>query len=193
VIGLVGRLAEQKGITLLAEAIGGLLEMDIQIVLLGTGEAWAERFFSNIASTYPEKFGTYIGYKNDLAHQIEAGSDFFLMPSLFEPCGLNQIYSLRYGTLPIVRATGGLDDTIENYQPYTGRGDGFKFYDASAEALYGTVKWAVDTYYNDKSGMKKLIKNAMKKQFSWEVAAKAYEEMYRYSLAQRFGVSIERN
>ena len=193
VIGFVGRLAEQKGISLLAEAMGGLLEMDIQIVLLGTGETWAEHFFSNIASTYPEKFGTYIGYKNDLAHQIEAGSDFFLMPSLFEPCGLNQIYSLRYGTLPIVRATGGLDDTIENYQPYTGRGDGFKFYEASAEALYGTVKWAVDTYYNDRKGMKQLIKNAMKKQFSWEVAAESYEEMYRYSLKQRFGVSMERN
>jgi len=193
VIGLVGRLVEQKGISLLAEVIGGLLEMDIQIVLLGTGEVWAEHFFSNIASIYPEKFGTYIGYKNDLAHQIEAGSDFFLMPSLFEPCGLNQIYSLRYGTLPIVRATGGLDDTIANYQPYTGRGDGFKFYDASSEALYGTVKWAVDTYYNDKNGMEELIENAMKKQFNWEVAAKAYEEMYQYSLTQRFGTSIERN
>ena len=188
-IGFVGRLADQKGISLLAEAMGGLLEMDIQIVLLGTGEKWAEEFFSHIASTYPDKFGTYIGYRNDLAHQIEAGSDFFLMPSLFEPCGLNQIYSLRYGTLPIVRATGGLDDTIENYQPYTGKGDGFKFYEASSEALYGTVKWAVDTYYNDKKGMKQLMKNAMKKQFSWEVAAKSYEEMYRYSLRQRFGVS----
>ena len=193
VIGLVGRLADQKGISLLAEAIGGLLEMDIQIVLLGTGEKWAENFFNHIASIYPGKFGTYIGYKNDLAHQIEAGSDFFLMPSLFEPCGLNQIYSLRYGTLPIVRATGGLDDTIENYQPYTGRGDGFKFYEASSEALYGTVKWAVDTYYNDAEGIKQLIENAMKKQFNWEVAAQSYEEMYLYSLKQRFGVSIERN
>ena len=115
------------------------------------------------------------------------------MPSLFEPCGLNQIYSLRYGTLPIVRATGGLDDTIENYQPFTGRGDGFKFYDATAEALYGTVKWAVDTYYNDKEGMKSLIENAMKKRFSWEIAAQAYEEMYRFALRERFGLAMERN
>jgi len=193
VIGLVGRLADQKGITLLAEAINGLLEMDIQIILLGAGEKWAEDFFTHIASLHPQKFGTFIGYRNDLAHQIEAGSDFFLMPSLFEPCGLNQIYSLRYGTLPIVRATGGLDDTIENYQPYTGKGDGFKFHEASAEALHATVKWAVDTYNNDKKGMKYLIKNAMKKKFSWEVAAKSYEDMYQYSLTQRFGALEERN
>ncbi|RLA73194.1 MAG: glycogen synthase GlgA [Epsilonproteobacteria bacterium] len=186
-IGLVGRLVEQKGISLLAEAIYRLLEMDIQITLLGTGEKWAESFFHNIAKDYPDKFGIYIGYQNDLAHQIEAGSDLFLMPSLFEPCGLNQIYSLRYGTLPIVRATGGLDDTIENYQPYTGKGDGFKFHEASADALYATVKWAVHTYNDDKEGMQDLIKNAMQKQFSWEVAAQKYEEMYYYSISQRFG------
>ena len=113
--------------------------MDIQIVMLGAGEKWAEHYFSDIASKYPDKFGCFIGYRNDLAHQIEAGSDMFLMPSLFEPCGLNQIYSLRYGTLPIVRATGGLDDTIENYQNDQTNGTGFKFYDATADALVGTV------------------------------------------------------
>jgi starch synthase len=108
------------------------------------------------------------------------------MPSLFEPCGLNQIYSLRYGTLPIVRATGGLDDTIDNYEPYTGRGDGFKFYASTSTALYGTVKWAVETYYYDKVGMNNLIINAMKKRFSWEVAAKAYVNMYFDALRIRF-------
>ncbi len=187
-IGLVGRLADQKGITILAQAIHKLLELDIQIVLLGTGEAWAEEFFCDIALQYPEKFASFIGYKNDLAHKIEAGSDFFLMPSLFEPCGLNQIYSLRYGTLPIVRATGGLDDTIENYEPFTGNGDGFKFYEATDTALLNTVKWAVDTYYNDKKGMKFLIQNAMKKRFSWEESAKAYEQMYKDAINTRFGV-----
>jgi len=186
-IGLVGRLADQKGITLLAQSIHQLLELDIQIVLLGTGESWAESFFSDIALQYPEKFASFIGYKNDLAHQIEAGSDFFLMPSLFEPCGLNQIYSLRYGTLPIVRATGGLDDTIENYQPFTGYGDGFKFYEASDIALLNTVKWAVDTYYNDKEGMAHLIQNAMQKRFSWAESAQAYQEMYTNALASKFG------
>lgn len=179
-IGLVGRLAEQKGITLLSAAIERLMELDIQIVLLGAGEKWAEHFFSDVASRYPEKFACYIGYQNDLAHQIEAGSDMFLMPSLFEPCGLNQIYSLRYGTVPIVRATGGLDDTIENYQSESQSGTGFKFYDATPEALIGTVKWAVDTWYTDKSGFEMLRDNGMQKRFDWSEAARGYEALYRH-------------
>lgn len=185
VIGLVGRLAEQKGIGLLAAAIWSLMNLDIQVVLLGTGEKWAEFFFSDIAGKYPDKFACYIGYRNDLAHQIEAGSDFFLMPSLFEPCGLNQIYSLRYGTLPIVRATGGLDDTIENFEAHSRAGTGFKFYDATPEALFGTVKWAVDTWYTDKEGINALIQNAMKAHFGWDDAARAYEEVYRYAIGKR--------
>ncbi len=184
-IGLVGRLAEQKGIALLATAIWELMELDIQIVLLGTGEKWAERFFSDIAKKYPQKFATFIGYRNDLAHQIEAGSDLFLMPSLFEPCGLNQIYSLRYGTLPIVRATGGLDDTIENYNAETKEGTGFKFYDATPEALIGTVRWAVDTWYEDREGFEQLRQNAMKERFDWEVAARGYEDLYRHIIDGR--------
>ncbi len=185
VIGLVGRLAEQKGIGLLSSAIWNLMELDIQIVLLGTGEKWAEHFFSDVASKYPEKFGCFIGYRNDLAHQIEAGSDFFLMPSLFEPCGLNQIYSLRYGTLPIVRATGGLDDTIDNYDAKTKSGTGFKFYDATPEALSGTVKWAVDTWYQDREGFDQLRHNAMEQRFDWEVAALGYEDLYRSIIGGR--------
>lgn len=177
-IGLVGRLAEQKGIELLAHAIWRLIEMDIQIVMLGAGEKWAEHFFSDIAHKYPDKFGCFIGYRNDLAHQIEAGSDLFLMPSLFEPCGLNQIYSLRYGTLPIVRATGGLDDTIENYQNDQTNGTGFKFYDATADALIGTVEWAVDVWHNDSSGFAQMRQNAMAKRYDWSVAAKEYEAVY---------------
>jgi len=178
VIGLVGRLVEQKGIELIAAAIWHLLKWDIQIVLLGAGEKWAEHFFSDIAAKFPDKFGCYIGYRNDLAHRIEAGSDLFLMPSLFEPCGLNQIYSLRYGTLPIVRATGGLDDTIENYSSEHKSGTGFKFYDATPEALVGTVHWAVDVWYNDKEGFYKMRYNAMRQRFDWEVAAKGYDALY---------------
>ena len=184
-IGLVGRLAEQKGITLLSAAIEDLMSLDIQIVLLGAGEKWAEHFFSAIASKYPEKFACYIGYRNDLAHQIEAGSDMFLMPSLFEPCGLNQIYSLRYGTLPIVRATGGLDDTIENYDSVHKSGTGFKFYNATPEALRGTVSWAVDIWYNDKAGFKQLQRNAMLKRFDWTEAAHGYEDLYRHIMEGR--------
>ncbi|MCH9740626.1 MAG: glycogen synthase GlgA [Epsilonproteobacteria bacterium] len=184
-IGLVGRLAEQKGITLLAAAIWNLMEMDIQIVLLGTGEKWAEHFFADVATKYPEKFGCYIGYKNDLAHQIEAGSDMFLMPSLFEPCGLNQIYSLRYGTVPIVRATGGLDDTIENYDKESNSGTGFKFYDATPEALTGTVKWAVDIWNSEKNEFVKIRRRAMKQRFDWAEAAQGYEDVYRHIVAGR--------
>jgi len=184
-IGLVGRLAEQKGITLLAAAIWNLMEMDIQIVFLGAGEKWAEHFFSDVAAKYPEKFAAYIGYDNSVSHQIEAGSDMFLMPSLFEPCGLNQIYSLRYGTVPIVRATGGLDDTIENYNAEAKSGTGFKFYDATPEALSGTVRWAVDTWYTDRSGFDKLRQNGMQKRFDWSEAAKGYEDLYRHIIGGR--------
>ena len=184
-IGLVGRLVEQKGITLLSAAMEALMELDIQVVLLGTGEKWAEHFFSEFTSKYPEKFACYIGYRNDLAHQIEAGSDMFLMPSLFEPCGLNQIYSLRYGTLPIVHATGGLDDTIENYDSVHQSGTGFKFYNATPEALIGTVQWAVDTWYQDRSGFKQLQHHAMLKRFDWEEAAHGYEDLYRHIIEGR--------
>ena len=109
----------------------------------------------------------------------------FLMPSLFEPCGLNQIYSLRYGTIPIVRATGGLDDTIENYDGYHKSGTGFKFYDATASGLLNTVQWAVDTYYNDKEGINALRTNAMSKRYEWSSAAKGYEEIYHHIISGR--------
>ncbi len=184
-IGFVGRLADQKGISLIQAAIDELMKLDIQIVLLGAGEKDAEMFFRHIASIYCDKFASFIGYQNELAHQIEAGSDMFLMPSLFEPCGLNQIYSLRYGTLPIVRATGGLDDTILNYKNDGKSGNGFKFYDATPEALSATVKWAVDIYYNDKKAFETLQTNAMKQRFSWKVAAKGYEELYRHIVRGR--------
>lgn len=186
-IGLVGRLAEQKGIALLAAAIDRLLEMEIQIVMLGAGEKWAESYFSHIAARHSEKFGCFIGYRNDLAHVIEAGCDLFLMPSLFEPCGLNQIYSLRYGTLPIVRSTGGLDDTIENYHNDGEHGTGFKFHDATADALVNTVGWAVYTWYNDQAGFVQMRSNAMEKRFDWAEAAKEYDTLYRRIVQGRKG------
>lgn len=184
-IGFIGRLVEQKGISLIAQEIYNLMRLDIQIVLLGTGESWAESFFSHISDVHRDKFGCYIGYRNDLAHKIEAGSDFFLMPSLFEPCGLNQIYSLSYGTLPIVRATGGLDDTIENFDASKNSGTGFKFYEASPQVLYNTVVWAVDTWYNNKEAVKKLIQNGMRKHFGWDETARVYESVYHQALQHR--------
>ena len=180
-IGFVGRLAEQKGIGLISGVIHGLLDMDVQIVMLGTGEKWAEGFFGDVAH-HRANFGLHVGYSDALAHQIEAGCDMFLMPSLFEPCGLNQIYSLRYGTLPIVRATGGLDDTIQNFDEHHKNGNGFKFYDATQEALYYTVLWAVNIYYKDKESFIEMQKSAMQNHFSWEDSAKGYEAVYRYIL-----------
>jgi starch synthase len=186
-IGFVGRLATQKGIELVAHVIGQLMHLDIQIVLLGTGEKWAEHFFGDVAEKYPEKFACHIGYNNAIAHQIEAGSDMFLMPSLFEPCGLNQIYSLSYGTLPIVRATGGLDDTIENFNPETGEGTGFKFDWATPDALYNTVKWAQDTWYDRRDQFVAMQQRAMRQHFGWDESAKAYENVYHDAIAKRRG------
>ncbi|QOP42282.1 glycogen synthase GlgA [Sulfurimonas marina] len=180
-IGFVGRFAEQKGIGLISSAINGILDNDLQIVMLGTGEKWAEGFFSDVAH-HRGNFGLHVGYSEALAHQIEAGCDMFLMPSLFEPCGLNQIYSLRYGTLPIVRATGGLDDTIVNFDEHHRHGNGFKFYDATSEALYYTVLWAMSIYYNDKEAFLDMQRRAMSEHFSWDDAAKDYEAVYRYIL-----------
>lgn len=185
-IGFVGRFVEQKGIELIAGVLHKLLDRDIQIVMLGTGESWAESFFSEVASTR-ENFVLHVGYSNALAHKIEAGSDMFLMPSIFEPCGLNQIYSLRYGTLPIVRAAGGLDDTIVNFDPQHQRGNGFKFYDATADALFNTVIWAVDVYSNQKEAFQKMQYFAMSEHFSWEDSAREYEKVYRFALEQKRG------
>jgi starch synthase len=185
IIGFVGRFAEQKGISLIAGVLDGLLEQDLQIVMLGTGEKWAEHYFSEAAARHGGKFGLHVGYSDKLAHQIEAGCDFFLMPSLFEPCGLNQIYSLRYGTLPIVRATGGLDDTIENFNEAYQSGNGFKFYMPTQEALYHTVLWAVGIYYNEHETFKKIQKHAMEMHFGWDDAAASYEDVYRFAIAKR--------
>ena len=183
-IGFVGRLVEQKGIELIASVINGLLDQDIQVVMLGTGEKWAEDFFREVAY-HRENFALHIGYSNELAHKIEAGCDMFLMPSIFEPCGLNQIYSLRYGTLPIVRAAGGLDDTIVNFDTKHKKGNGFKFYDATSEALYNTVLWAIGIYNKDKVAFEKMQQRAMHAHFSWDDAAKEYEKVYRFALEQR--------
>lgn len=183
-LGFVGRFAEQKGIGLLAGVIDGLLDLDVQIVMLGTGEKWAEHYFSDVASRRGDKFGLHVGYSDALAHQVEAGSDLFLMPSLFEPCGLNQIYSLRYGTLPIVRSTGGLDDTIENFSEDNAKSNGFKFGYATQEALYYTVKWAVETFYEKPEAFAKMQEYAMGMHFGWDDAAASYEDVYRYAISK---------
>lgn len=182
-IGFIGRLTTQKGIHLLKEIIERVVkDMVAQFVILGSGDPEYEHFFGTLPGRYPGKIGSYIGFNNDQAHLIEAGADFFVMPSLYEPCGLNQMYSLRYGTVPIVHATGGLDDTVENYDEKTGSGTGFKFWEISGNALYYTIGWAVSTYYDRSRHLLTLRQNAMKQDFSWDRSVKQYLQLYETAI-----------
>ncbi len=186
VIGIVSRFVTQKGLHILAQTIESIVNnMVVQFAILGSGDTSLERYYGGLSARYPGKIGSYIGFSNDLAHIVEAGSDFFLMPSLYEPCGLNQIYSLKYGTLPIVRATGGLDDTVEQYDEKTGKGTGFKFWSPDPTSIYYTIGWAVSTYYDRKEHMKKLIKQAMSKSYSWEKSAEKYVNVYHKSIENK--------
>ncbi|MDR2796221.1 MAG: glycogen synthase [Spirochaetaceae bacterium] len=187
VIGMVTRLSEQKGIGELfgpcyGSAFSICRDMNIQFVLIGTGETWCEREISGMSERLPN-FRANVGYSEELCHLIEAGSDFFLMPSRYEPCGLNQMYSLVYGTLPIVRRTGGLVDTVQNYDEATGAGTGFMFDDLTPQAIYNTVGWAVWAYYNRPEHIKSMRLRGMKRDFSWDLSAGKYTEMYREARA----------
>ena len=177
-LGIVSRLADQKGLDLLLDIIDDLLRMDLQIVVLGAGDQRYQDLLSKLPLAHPDKIAVRIGFDNALAHRIEAGADIFLMPSRYEPCGLNQIYSLKYGTPPVVRATGGLDDTIEDFDPLSGRGNGFKFAEYSGEAFLSAIKRALAVYVNDKA-WKHVIANGMAADFSWERSAREYLDLYR--------------
>lgn len=186
VIGAIGRFVEQKGFHLIAGCIERVLQnMKVQFVILASGEKSLEHFFGMLPSHYSQRAGSFIGYDHARSHLIESGCDFFLMPSLFEPCGLNQMYSQRYGTLPIVRATGGLNDTVENYNELTSEGTGFKFNDPTPEALYNTIGWAVSTYYDRPAHMKQMIAKAMSKDYSWDKSAREYIEAYYQALRNK--------
>ncbi len=177
VLGMVTRLAEQKGIELLAEAIPGLVLRDLALIILASGEERYQKLLGGLARAHPERLRVRLGFDHALAHQIEAGSDLFLMPSRYEPCGLNQIISLKYGTVPIVRATGGLDDTVEAFDPLTGRGNGFKFSEYQAANLIHEVNRALQVFA-DPPNWKKLVANAMASDFSWGRPAREYLELY---------------
>jgi starch synthase len=188
---LVSRMYSQKGLDVLLHTIPRILDnMYVQFAIIGSGDSQLESGFTQMANRYPGKVGVYIGYNNPLAHLTYAGGDFLLMPSRFEPCGLSQMYSMAYGTLPIVRATGGLIDTVENYEEASGRGDGFKFEHLNTDALYYTVGWACSTYYDRKDDILKLQQNAMAKDFSWNTPAKEYEDVYRWAIETRTGKSV---
>jgi len=177
-VGIVSRLVDQKGWDILVDVMEELMRLDLQLVVLGAGEQRYQELLVRLPAAHPERIGVKIGYDNVVAHKIEAGADMFLMPSNYEPCGLNQIYSLKYGTMPIVRATGGLDDTVSDYNPLTGRGNGFKFAAYSGPTLLETVKRAIAVYSHGKA-WQQLMANAMASDFSWETSAAAYLALYR--------------
>jgi starch synthase len=189
-IGIISRFVDQKGFDLIAEVGRELMAEEVTIVALGTGLPAYEQLFAEFAQRYPGRFGLKIGYDNALAHRIEAGADMFLMPSRYEPCGLNQIYSLRYGTVPIVRATGGLDDTIQNFEPKTQQGTGFKFEEYAGTALLECVRTALKTY-RDRPSWRKLLANGMAKDFSWKTSAAAYVTVYEAAKRARIPRSAQ--
>lgn len=178
-LGMVTRLARQKGLDLLAHVLDEVLDLDLQIVVLGTGEAEFEQMFCHFAGKYPEKVSANIRFENVLAHRIYAASDLFLMPSLFEPCGLGQLIAMRYGSLPIVRETGGLKDTVDPYNEVTDEGNGFSFANYNAHELLFTVQRAIALYETDKDGAwKRMVGRAMRTDFSWKQSALRYKELY---------------
>ena len=184
-IGVVSRLTDQKGTDIIASALNRILGMGAQMVVLGSGDRRTEEFLAMSSHHGGDRFRAWIGFNEALSHRIEAGSDLFLMPSRFEPCGLNQMYSQRYGTLPVVRATGGLDDTVENFDEAAHRGTGFKLWDANADALVETVRWAIETWRTKKDPFRAMQQRAMRRDFGWKSAAKKYGELYDWALERR--------
>lgn len=176
-IGLISRLTHQKGCDLIVNMIDRLLQRDIQLVILGTGDYWYEETFKNLQYRYPDKVSANIKFDNTLAHKIYAATDMFLMPSLFEPCGLGQLIALRYGSIPIVRETGGLKDTISPYNQYNGVGNGFGFKNFNSNELMQIIEYAL-TIYSDKNAWNNIIKQAMNSDNSWEKSAMQYKWLY---------------
>lgn len=178
-VGVVSRLTWQKGFYLMVEKLPEMLQAKVQFVVLGNGEANIENAFNYYKSAYPDQFAFYQGYNEALAHQIYAGSDLFFMPSMFEPCGISQLIAMHYGSLPLVRETGGLKDTVAPYNQFNQEGTGFVFSGKSAEAMRMVYDYALDTYYNRPDDWNALVRNAMTKDVSWEASAKAYQDLYR--------------
>ncbi len=183
-IGLISRLTPQKGMELLPPVFHEIMQWPLQLALLGSGEQRYEDFFRWAAHAYPHKVSAYFGFNNPLAHLITAGCDMFLMPSRYEPCGLNQMYSLNYGTVPIVRKTGGLADTVHDYHEYNGEGNGFSFYDFTPYALWSTIERAL-TMFHQKDAWLEIVRRGMAEDFSWKVSAQKYLEVYKRAKMRR--------
>jgi starch synthase len=177
IIAMVTRLTSQKGLDLVMHVFHEIIQDDVQFILLGSGDHHFENFFNQMTREYPDKVKVYIGFNEALAHQIYAGADLFLMPSQFEPCGLGQLIALQYGTIPIVRETGGLNDTVQSYDESTHIGNGFSFKNLNAHDLLHTVRRALD-FYHQNENWSVLIQNAMTQDYSWSQSAKKYNEIY---------------
>ena len=187
VVGLISRMVDQKGFDLLADIADELPRLGATVVLLGSGERRYEDLWLALATRHPDRVAVHIGFDERLAHLIEAGADLFLMPSRFEPCGLNQMYSLRYGTVPLVRATGGLADTVQNFDPASGSGTGFTFDEYSPQALLGTLRWALGVFM-DRRTWRRMQQAGMRQDHSWAASARRYVEVYERAMASRVGV-----
>ncbi|HET9698929.1 MAG TPA: glycogen synthase GlgA [Terriglobales bacterium] len=189
VIGIVSRFASQKGFDLISQVADRFASEEMILTVLGTGDKDYEDLLRRLNRMFPQKIAVKIAYDNTLAHKVEAGADMFLMPSHYEPCGLNQIYSMRYGTVPIVRATGGLDDTVEQWDPRTGKGTGFKFAEYSGDAMMGAIHNAI-VAYKDQESWKKLVRNGMSREFSWRQSAREYLKVYDRALQAKTPVAV---
>ncbi len=179
IIGLISRLLDAKGFDLIQKVFKDIMKLNVRLVLLGTGEKKYHQFFETAVGKYPDKFTCYLGFDDELAHLIEAGSDMFLMPSRYEPCGLNQMYSLVYGTVPIVRETGGLADTVNAYSAKNPNGNGFMFKKYDAKDMLTEIKKAVKLYNDDKKTWTKIMKSGMKSNFTWLSSSKNYVDLYK--------------
>ena len=178
-IGVVSRLTDQKGFDLVAYMMDQICTEDVQLVILGSGDKRYEGMFEHYAWKYPDRVSANIKYSDELSHKIYGSCDAFLMPSLFEPCGLSQLMSLRYGTLPIVRETGGLKDTVQPYNEFDSTGTGFSFANYNAHEMMDTINRAKSVYYNKKREWNKIVDRAMAADFSWNASARCYEDLYR--------------
>jgi len=178
IVGIITRLSEQKGLDLVKHVFHEMIGADVQFVLIGSGEPAYESFFAHMQEVYPDKVRAYIGFNEAYAHRVYAGSDLFLMPSLFEPCGLSQLISMSYGTIPLVRATGGLNDTVEPYNEFSRSGNGFSFENYNAHDLLFTYNYAINLYHFHKNHWSILMDNAMSADYSWDQSALKYKTIY---------------
>ncbi|MFA5881516.1 MAG: glycogen synthase GlgA [Eubacteriales bacterium] len=184
VLGLISRLVDQKGLHLISESFDELMKEDLQFVVLGSGDKYYEEMFAGLRERYPHKMGLYLGFNGILAQRIYAGADMFIMPSKFEPCGLGQLISLRYGTIPVVRATGGLADTVTDYNPATSSGNGFSFELYDAQTMLKTIRRALRLYSEEPESWRRLVANAMDQDFSWNRSGAEYLELYDTAISK---------